>query len=123
MQLIDADAVLETIKQYPIGTYGGVPIYSESLNAVKDEVEDLPTIEPESLRPSWIPVEERLPEKKRMCLLFTPCDGFMCVGFYAGNDNWEKRDKWEIITAMRSTKMLTKKVTHWMPLPEPPEVK
>lgn len=40
----------------------------------------------------------------------------------AGNDIWEKRDKWAIITAMRSTKILTKKVTHWMPLPEPPEV-
>lgn len=71
----------------------------------------------------WISVEDKLPEKMKKCLLYTPCDDYICVGFYDGNDNWQKRDKWKIVTAMRSTKTLTKKVSHWMPLPETPDKK
>ena len=70
---------------------------------------------------NWISVKDKLPNPELMCLLYTPCDGFMCIGFYAGNNNWQKRDKWKIITAMRSTQTLTKKVTHWMPLPNVPK--
>lgn len=69
----------------------------------------------------WISVEKELPREKRMCLIYTPCDGFMCVGFYDGHDNWQNKDRWMIITALRSTRTLTKKVSHWMPLPEPPD--
>ena len=65
---------------------------------------------------NWISVKDKLPDIKQICLLYMPCDRYICVGFYAGNDNWQKRDKWKIITAMRSTQMLTKKVTYWMPL-------
>lgn len=69
----------------------------------------------------WIPVEERLPEEGKRCLLYTPCDGILCVGYYAGEDEWQHRHKWRLVTAMRSTQTLTKKVTHWMPLPEAPK--
>ena len=70
----------------------------------------------------WISVEERLPQSEQMVLCYTPCDGFMFVGFYREvepNPYW--KSYWNIITAMRSTKKVTKKVTHWMPLPEPPK--
>ena len=69
----------------------------------------------------WIPVEERLPEEGQRCLLYTPCDGILCVGYYAGKDEWQHRHKWRLVTAMRSTQTLTKKVTHWMPLPKAPK--
>lgn len=69
----------------------------------------------------WIPVEERLPEEGKRCLLYTPCDGVLCVGYYAGKDEWQHRHKWRLVTAMRSTQTLTKKVTHWTPLPEAPK--
>ena len=69
----------------------------------------------------WIPVEERLPEEGKRCLLYTPCDGILCVGYYAGKDAWQHRHKWRLVTAMRSTQTLTKKVTHWRPLPEAPK--
>ena len=69
----------------------------------------------------WIPVEERLPEEGKRCLLYTPCDGILYVGYYAGKDNWQHRHKWRLVTAMRSTQTLTKKVTHWRPLPEAPK--
>ena len=72
--------------------------------------------------PKWISVEERLPDNDRMVIGFTPCDGFMFVGYYHEEKmvgyEWKK---WKIITAMRSTKDMLKKVTHWMPLPKPPK--
>lgn len=69
----------------------------------------------------WIPVEERLPEEGKRCLLYTPCDRILCVGYYAGKDEWQHRHKWRLVTAMRSTQTLTKKVTHWLPLPKAPK--
>ena len=69
----------------------------------------------------WIPVEERLPEEGKRCLLYTPCDGILCVGYYAGKDERQHRHKWRLITTMRSTQTLTKKVTHWMALPKAPK--
>ena len=83
--------------------------------------EDTGLILEEAQQMRWIPVEERLPEEGKRCLLYTPCDGIICVGFYNGNDNWEHRHKWKLVTAMRSTQTLTKKVTHWMSLPQTPK--
>lgn len=65
----------------------------------------------EILRKRWTPVEERLPEKKTQVLVysgnFAP---FMEVAFYDGLwfSAWDGET--EIVD-----------VTHWMPLPEPPE--
>lgn len=66
----------------------------------------------------WISVEEKLPENEQMVIGYTPCDGYMFVGYYREEQNWKQ---WYIVTAMRSTKYVTKKVTHWMPLPEAPK--
>ena len=68
----------------------------------------------------WIPVEERLPENDVMVIGYTPCDGFMFVGYYHEEKKYDWK-VWRIITSMRSTKVITKKVTHWMPLPQPPK--
>lgn len=70
----------------------------------------------------WISVNERLPKSQVMVLCYTPCDGYIFVGYYQKVDpNPYWKSYWNIITAMRSTKKMTKKVTHWMPLPEPPK--
>lgn len=66
----------------------------------------------------WISVDERLPENDVMVIGYTPCDGFMFVGYYHEEKKYDWK-VWRIITAMRSTKVITKKVTHWMPMPEP----
>ena len=68
--------------------------------------------------PRWISVEEKLPENKQMVIGYTPCDGYMFVGYYVDDQKWKQ---WYIVTAMRSTKYMTKKVTHWMYLPPAPE--
>lgn len=84
-------------------------------------IKAIPAADVES-KQKWVSVEDELPEDYRMVLCYTPVDGYICVGFYR-TYNWagKKLTKWNIVTAMRSTKTLTKKVTHWMPLPEPPK--
>lgn len=63
--------------------------------------------------PQWISVEDRLPEEKVSCIvhyIHTYCDndGYWAIGFcfYDG-------EKFQFEPAY--------KVTHWMPLPEPPK--
>ena len=68
----------------------------------------------------WISVDERLPENDVMVIGYTPCDGFMFVGYYHEEPKYDWK-VWRIVTAMRSTKVMKKKVTHWMPLPQPPK--
>ena len=58
----------------------------------------------------WIPVTERLPEKKGNYLGFTG-SAFM-VGYYKGNAVW-----WIWSKDVEGVDLFT----HWMPLPEPPK--
>lgn len=65
----------------------------------------------------WIPCSERLPEEIVQCLVFIPsfiyesCNyqGGAEFGFYVGNE-------WRVPSCFP-----VGKVTHWMPLPEPPK--
>lgn len=66
----------------------------------------------------WISVKDRLPGDYQMVIGYTPSDGYMFVGDCVSGKGWTQ---WRIFTALRSTKIVKKKVTHWMPLPEPPE--
>ena len=68
----------------------------------------------------WISVDDRLPENDVMVIGYTPCDGFMFVGYYHEEPKYDWK-VWRIITAMRSTKVMKKRVTHWLPLPQPPK--
>lgn len=61
-------------------------------------------VEPER----WIPVTERLPEKEGLYLVAVRNDHerrYSKTAWYHGHGNW----------------FLRQKVTHWMPLPEPPK--
>lgn len=57
----------------------------------------------------WVPVTERLPEKKQSVLVYR--DGDMGVDFIDDNGGWFWDDPDELPP-----------VTHWMQIPEPPEV-
>jgi hypothetical protein len=65
---------------------------------------------------AWIPVSERLPEKNEpVCVV---CGGKVTVGTYSPMmDDW-----WALVLPVTGIQP-TDSVTHWMPLPEPPEVK
>lgn len=58
----------------------------------------------------WISVNEQLPEKMQSVLVYR--DGDMGVDFIDDNGGWFWNDTDELPP-----------VTHWMPLPAPPEVK
>ena len=68
----------------------------------------------ELLERRWIPVEERLPEDPvKKVLVFVPHihGDIVDAGRYLGADGW----------VLEGWHLTQNAVTHWMPLPEPPE--
>lgn len=59
--------------------------------------------------PSWIPVSDRLPESGQRVIVFRK-DGRVEQGVYLGVNGW-----WKVYGTN------TKSITHWMPMPAPPE--
>lgn len=111
MRLIDADRLLSEQMRTK---YYHLPNGDTAIPIV--DIEHAPTVG------GWISVDEKMPDDEEIVIGYTPRDGYMFVGFHVsrvvGNYDWSS---WYIITSMRSTKKITKKVTHWMPLPQPPE--
>lgn len=76
----------------------------------------------------WISVNDKLPNvavPHERCmynavLLYTPVDGYVHIGWYGGKD-YRGQNKWYSLSAMRSYQTVTKKVSHWMRLPQRPE--
>lgn len=79
------------------------------------DIDLMPTIDPESLRPTahWISVKDRLPAKHERVLIYDS----VCHNIYMA---WRDDD----LDVWFSEEYLPDfvYVTHWMPLPEPPEV-
>lgn len=59
--------------------------------------------------PCWIPITDRLPESGQRVIVCRK-DGRVEQGVYLGVNGW-----WKVYGTN------TKSVTHWMPMPEPPE--
>lgn len=65
-----------------------------------------------SIPSRWIPVEERLPEEGKNVLIFVKCM----------NNWWHIEVDWRIGGCwFNNAETDWNKITHWMPLPEPPE--
>ena len=82
------------------------------LEQVLYDIQHVPTLTPPN---EWVSVEERLPNDEQI-VLFRQKNGFIyCAEYFAGNSlcspSWFiDCDCWE-----------AKEVTHWMPLPTPPD--
>ena len=113
MRLIDADE----LKKHTVKVcFSNAPECGEFDAVVIYEIDIMPTITPESLQPTahWISVKDRLPKSYTALLLYGRLKPYFAmytqyVGFWDG-EKWISDGK-EIDA-----------VTHWMPLPEPPEV-
>lgn len=71
-------------------------------------------------KPKWIPVSEWLPDEEELVLIICK-NGARFVGYYK-RSHYNNEISWGIKTALNSTRWLNKgRVTHWMPLPEPPK--
>lgn len=120
MRLIDGDALFDLEKArhdfFDGVTYIGDKARRDEITNFMADIKNSPTVS------GWVSVKDRLPENEKIVIGYTPCDGYMFIGFYRTYKfaTYEWSD-WNIITSMRSTKKITKKVTHWMPLPPGPE--
>lgn len=107
VRLIDANAL--DLRNRVATDMGGMCFIED----VETAIEQAPDIDPESLRPAWIPVTERLPEENDVYIV-SAFDGHGRRTTFA---QWQNRFKRWYLTGARSYW----KVTHWMPLPEPPK--
>lgn len=80
------------------------------------DVKDLKVIWPDLAQVNpWVSVDDRLPEHGQLCLILIDVGGNIERGKYRGDCNW--LGNW---FSMRGNDHAYK-VTHWMPLPEPPK--
>lgn len=103
--------------------------YDAGMKFIVDEAKKAPTIDPESLRPTahWISVKDRLPNPNEKVIVYNAeNDGTFFARRLVSRFEW-----WDSVTKeyinwrwlpYGYTNIMLASVTHWMPLPEPPEV-
>ena len=118
MRLIDADEL--QIKLASLSRLARSDAQKSLMGRVLYIIDQMPTI----TMPQWIRVEERLPERNGEYIV-TACDEgepydeiiwndtvVVCAEYYKGCWTWEENSTEYSLDGI---------VTHWMPLPEPPE--
>lgn len=101
MRLIDADEVFCSDCEW-----------KDQCENVVCDVKTMPTIDPESLRVQWISVEDRLPQEWEEVLVRSECNFTECAVYLGTPGKW--RVTWN------HDMLEPDSITHWMPLPEPP---
>ena len=102
----------------PVFWFGYFDGFKTLSSAIHEIIDRQPTIDPESLRPEWVNVKDRLPEENKDVLVFTEL-GKMAIGFYGGNNIY-----WHLYVGDNSEggyELNGEKITHWAQLPKPPE--
>lgn len=125
MRLIDADILAEEIKSLKISIAGNPATWDEAKADILQVIDEQPTVDAaDVMRGMWISVKDGLPDSNGLYIV-TACD----EGCSAGEGIWYDT---VVVTAEYydvswtwfeggSEYDLSGIVTHWMPLPEPPE--
>lgn len=69
-------------------------------------------------QPQWISVEDRLPELRKAVLAYAPLHKNIWAVTLHEDGNWYY---WSLLTRLYDPVWEGGPITHWMPLPEPPE--
>lgn len=121
MRLIDAD---ELKKRAVKVCFPDTPECGEFDAVGTGDIDIMPTIDPESLRPTahWISVKDRLPDVFDEVLVYdTFSNTSISIAWRETTPRKNGIVDWYWNSQMSYPEDLTH-VTHWMPLPEPPEV-
>lgn len=105
MRMIDADALIESIKGWyckDCDSYNGVRCRACSTDDAMSAIDSAPTVM------GWVSVNERLPEREGLYLCWTVLNGVEAIY----QIHLWKDGRWYWIHEVR----------YWMPLPEPPEM-
>lgn len=110
---------LDQLMKYPLRRESALcdeehadPHFLNGVESVLEWAQTLPTLTPPN---EWVSVEERLPENGQI-VLFHQKDGFIyCAEYFVGKELMSP--EWFIDNDSWNAKV----VTHWMPLPAPPE--
>ena len=114
VRLIDANEAIEALDRAKI------ELYPSEYETFQKEIDKIPTIDPETLWPTaeWISVKDRLPEVFDEVIVYF--NGFISIAWR----ETEKRKRgivgWHWDSKMSYPESFVN-VTHWMPLPKPPE--
>jgi hypothetical protein len=104
---------------YAAGAYADEPVCFSTEEAICETINDFVAgWRAADAHPQWIPVEERLPKVDEQTTLSNDCvvvdsAGARYFGYYNGTDECWYTDDYTMILF----------VTHWMPLPTPPQGK
>ena len=114
MRLIDADKLTETInKALETPCYNAYQDgYDAALNTLLDYIADMPTIPTYG---QWIRIEDEKPDTGQYVLV-NHKDGVMQCAQYLIS-GYDDRELWVLDHYYKEQG----EITHWMPLPEPPE--
>ena len=109
MRLIDADDLLEIIEKY-CGDYDCHDNESFDKQAVRMAIRSAPTITPQN---EWISVDKRLPDEHAQVLIWSAKWNIAEAGSYYNQHFWVHNEIGDGFIADN--------ITHWMPLPTPPD--
>ena len=108
MRLIDADALFRRVKT-ECNPYGKPTIGFEDGKKVMNWIEQAPTVS------GWVSVKDRLPEPDENVIIWTKTG---CMK-YAQYHEDGSINPWYVYED--NARAWTNVISHWMPLPEPPE--
>ena len=113
-EYIEREAAIERLKKNLYASNPGSFSYLCFQDAI-NSVQEIPAADVEPVQ-EWIPVTERLPKCEGSYIVFTERGSIYASHFYT-----EKRFASGYVREAQWSQRGTVKVTHWMPLPEPPK--
>ena len=126
MRLIDADALSEEIESLKVSVSGRPATFDEAKSDVMQVIDEQKTVDAaEVLRDQWFSVKDRLPEAAETVNKDSQDEFRLSNSVLAfGNNGFAiamvERDEYHEIFVDMDGNYISE-VTHWMPLPEPPE--